>query len=149
LPRIGLVDLANKMKTILIIDDDKKGIIPLAVRLRAAGYQVLMAHDGVAGLNLAVHHRPDLVIMDIWMPQDNGILTAQRFKHVGLADVPLIFVTAGTRDSIWPFAEEVEPAGFFEKPFDSKQLLETITLLLDHSCPSVMARGGDSARLAP
>ena len=132
--------MAKNMKMILIIDDDKKGIIPLTVRLKAAGYQVLTAHVGIEGLKLAVHHRPDLIVMDIWMPQGVGILTAQRLKHYGLASVPVIFVTAGTKELLWPIAEEVEPAGFFEKPFDSKQLLEAIALLLSGASPSAVAK---------
>src|SRR5215831_6853967 len=137
------------MKKILIIDDDKTGIIPLTVRLKAAGYHVLTAHDGVEGLKLAVQHQPDLIIMDVWMPQGMGILTAQRLKHIGLAHVPVIFVTASTRESLWPFAEEVEPAGFFEKPFDSKQLLDTIAQLLGIVTRSASAQTGAAAILQP
>ena len=118
------------MKKILIVDDDKTGITPLVVRLKAAGYKVFTAADGVAGLKQAVHERPDLIIMDVWMPQGIGILTAQRLKHVGLANVPLIFLTACKKDEIWALAEEVQPAAFFEKPYDSKEILAEITLLL-------------------
>ena len=137
------------MKKILIIDDDKTGIIPLTVRLRAAGYHVLTAHDGLEGLKLAIQHQPDLIIMDIWMPQGMGILTAQRLKHIGLAHVPVIFVTASTRELLWSFAEEVGPAGFFEKPLDSKQLLATIALLLGTLTRPAAAQTSAPARLEP
>ena len=137
------------MKKILIIDDDKTGIIPLTVRLKAAGYQVRAAHDGHEGLKLAAQYQPDLIIMDIWMPQGMGILTAQRLKHIGLAHVPVIFVTASTRESLWPFAEEVEPAGFFEKPFDSKQLLANIAMLLGTDTQSAAAQSGAAVLLQP
>src|SRR5437870_12925716 len=125
--------MAKNMKMILIIDDDKKGIIPLTVRLKAAGYQVLTATDGIEGLKLAIHHRPDLIVMDIWMPFGVGILTAQRLKHIGLANVPVIFVTGSRRQELWAIAEEVEPAGFFEKPYDAKELLGSIEMLLAHA----------------
>jgi CheY-like chemotaxis protein len=85
----------------------------------------------VEALKLAVHHHPDLVIMDIWVPQGNGILIAQRMKHVGLADIPVIFLTAGKKEQLWKIAEETEPAGFFEKPYDSKQLLASIAAALE------------------
>jgi len=134
------------MKKILIIDDDKTGIIPLTVRLKAAGYQVRTAHDGLEGLKLAVQHPPDLIIMDIWMPQGMGILTAQRLKHIGLAHVPVIFVTASTRESLWSIAEEVEPAGFFEKPYDSRQVLSTIAMVLDTRPQPTLAHAGSTAR---
>jgi DNA-binding response OmpR family regulator len=137
------------MKEILIIDDDKTGIIPLTVRLKAAGYRVRAAYDGLEGLKLAVEHPPDLIIMDVWMPHGMGILTAQRLKHIGLAHVPVIFVTASTRESLWPFAEEVEPAGFFEKPFDSKQLLANIAMLLGTDTQSAAAQSGAAVLLQP
>jgi CheY-like chemotaxis protein len=141
--------MAKIMKKILIIDDDKTGTIPLTVRLKAAGYHVLAAHDGLEGLEVALQHRPDLILMDIWMPQGTGILTAQRLKHFGLAHVPVIFVTGSTRELLWSFVEEVEPAGFFEKPFDSKQLLATIARLLGAGAQPPTAQTGVAARLEP
>jgi DNA-binding response OmpR family regulator len=121
------------MKTILIVDDDKKGILPLAIRLKAAGYAVEMAFDGAAGLKLAVQLRPDLILMDIWMPQGMGILTAQRVKHFGLENVPVIFLTASRKEEIWPIVEDVRPAGFFEKPYDSKEIIAAIGTILRQS----------------
>ena len=118
------------MKTILIVDDDQKTAAGLIIRLKAAGYRVLTATDGIEGLKLAIHHRPDLIVMDIWMPFGVGILTAQRLKHIGLANVPVIFVTGSRRQELWAIAEEVEPAGFFEKPYDAKELLGRIEVLL-------------------
>ncbi len=118
------------MKRVLIVDDDKKSTAALAIRLRAAGHEVLSAPDGLAGLKLAIDRRPDLIVMDVWMPGGVGILIAQRLKHVGLADIPVIFLTASRKEDVWGVAEEVEPAGFFEKPCESKQLLESINLIL-------------------
>ena len=118
------------MKKILIVDDDKKGTAPLAIRLKAAGYNVVTAATATEGLKQAIHHRPDLIVMDIWMPDGLGILTAQRLKHFGLAEVPVIFLTAGRKEELWPIVEEVKPAGFFEKPYDSKELLAAIATIL-------------------
>ena len=124
------------MKTILIVDDDSKGIAPLAIRLKAAGYHVVTALNGIDGLKLAIQHKPDLIVMDIWMPQGTGILTAQRVKHFGLENVPLIFLTASKKEELWGIAEEVKPAGFFEKPYDSKQLISAIETIMSRANPS-------------
>src|SRR6266436_1200580 len=118
------------MKGVLIVDDDKKSAAALAIRLRAAGHDVLSAPDGVAGLKLAIDHRPDLIVMDVWMPGGVGILIAQRLKHVGLADIPVIFLTASKKKDLWEIAQEVGPAGFFEKPYDPNELLNSIHLAL-------------------
>src|SRR6185503_18103287 len=113
--------------------DDKKGIAPLAIRLKAAGYDVVTAATATEGLKQAVQHRPDLIVMDIWMPDGLGILAAQRLKHFGLAEVPVIFLTAGRKEELWSIVEEVKPAGFFEKPYDSKQLISAIGEILGQS----------------
>ena|SRR5258708_509308 len=118
------------MKRILIVDDDSKSIAALEIRLKAAGYDVLTAPDGLSGLKQAIECRPDLVVMDVWMPDGTGILAAQRLKHVGLAHVPVIFLTASRKKDLWNIAEEVEPAGFFEKPYDTRRLLGSITSIL-------------------
>jgi len=127
------------MKKILIVDDDRKGIAPLAIRLKAAGYAVEMAFDGIAGLKMAVQYRPDLIVMDIWMPQGMGILTAQRIKHFGLENVPLIFLTASRKEEMWAIVEDVRPAGFFEKPYDSKEIIAAIGTILSQTCASLVS----------
>jgi len=118
------------MKKILIVDDDHKIAAALEIRLRAANYEVYTAPDGASGLEAAINHRPDLIVMDVWMPNGVGPLVAQRLKHVGLAGVPVVFLTAGKRKELWAIAEEVEPAGFFEKPYEPAELLQSIKNIL-------------------
>jgi len=124
------------MKKILLIDDDKRIVAALAIRLSAVGYEILTASDGMEGLKLAVTSRPDLVIMDIWMPGAAGFLIAERLKNVGLAHVPVIFLTAGKKRELWDIAQDVEHAGFFEKPYDPKQLLASVHRALSQNPPS-------------
>jgi CheY-like chemotaxis protein len=115
-----------KRKRILVVEDDAKQIAALSIRLKSAGFEVLTARDGLEGLKLAVSSKPDLIILDIWMPGNLGCLVAERLKHVGLGHVPVIFMTASKNTEVWRIAKEAEPAAFFEKPYDSKQLLEAI-----------------------
>src|SRR5947207_13869733 len=118
------------MNKILIVEDDKKIVAALTTRLKAAGYEVLTAVNGLEGLKLAVTSKPDLIIMDVWMPGGVGLLIAERLKALGLADVPVIFLTASHKSELWELAKQVEPAGFFEKPYDPKQLLAAIRCAL-------------------
>lgn len=118
------------MKKILVVDDDRNLRAALSVRLKAASYQVLEAADGAEGLNVAIEHRPDLILLDVWMPNSVGPLMAQRLKHVGLSHVPVIFLTGARRAELWKVAEELEPAGYFEKPYEPKELLGAIARLL-------------------
>ena len=126
------------MKRILVVDDDTKIARALAIRLQAAGYESLTAINGLDAVDLVFTHKPDLIIMDIWMPQAMGILTAQRLKHFGLSDVPVIFLTASRKEDVWPILEEVQPAGFFEKPYNSKEILDSIHLLMADVKPSLV-----------
>jgi DNA-binding response OmpR family regulator len=121
------------VKKILVVEDDKKIATALAIRLRAAAYEVLTAADGLEGLKLAATFRPDLVIMDVWMPHAVGFLVAERLKNIGLAHVPVIFLTASKKIELWELAQELEPAGFFEKPYDPKQLLAAVARTLAHT----------------
>jgi len=137
------------VKKILIADDDKKIVTALSVRLKAAGYEVLTAQDGFEGLKLTVAERPDLLILDIWMPVGLGFSLAQRLKALGLAEVPIIFLTASRKPGLRAAAEGLGAAAFFEKPYDGKELLATVARVLKMewktpSAPSANATASDS-----
>ena len=118
------------MKNILVMDDDPKLAAALAIRLEAAGYGVSTARDGEEGLKLALCSRPDLIIMDVWMPGAVGFLVAERLRSLGFADVPVIFLTAAKKERLWNIAQEVEAAAFFEKPYQAGPLLKCISKTL-------------------
>lgn len=118
------------MKKILIMEDDKRVAAALAIRLQAAGYEVLTAWDGLQGLKMAVSSRPDLILSDVWMPDGVGFLIAERLKNFGLAGIPVIFITASKKKNLWQFAQEAGAVGFFEKPYDPDKLLGAIAQAL-------------------
>ena len=119
------------MKRILIIEDDTKIAAALAIRLEAAGYAALTAADGLAGLKLALERNPDLILMDIWMPVGIGFSVAQRLHSLGLSGVPIIFITASKIKGLRKTAERLGAVAFFEKPYDSEQLLAAVRQSLD------------------
>ena len=114
------------MKKILIIEDDKKIATALGIRLEAAGYAVLTAPDGFSGIKLALDDKPDLILMDIWMPVGIGFSVAQRLQSLGLNGVPIIFITASKVKGLRKTAERLGAVAFFEKPYDSEQLLAAV-----------------------
>src|SRR5436190_16136355 len=118
------------MKKILIIEDDTRIAAALAIRLTAAGYDVLTASDGLEGMHLAVKDRPDLLLMDIWMPVGLGFSVAQRLKAIGLGDVPIIFITASKLKGLREAAKRMGAAAFFEKPYDPEKLLAAVSQAL-------------------
>ena len=114
------------MKTILIIEDDKKIAMALAVRLRAAGYEAAMAHDALTGLNTTIKIKPNLVLLDISMPAGNGFVVAERIQSLVPTLTPIIFLTASRQPGLRERAQALGAAGFFEKPFDAEELLAAI-----------------------
>jgi CheY-like chemotaxis protein len=118
------------MKKILVVEDDKGIAIALAARLAAAGYEILTANDGLDGIKQAVAHRPDLIVMDIWMPVGLGFSVAQRLQKLGLEAIPIIFMTASKQKRLRRTAERLGAAGFIEKPYKPQELLSAIAAAL-------------------
>ncbi len=114
------------MKKIMIMEDDTRIAAALAIRLEAAGYAVLTASDGFRGLTRMFEERPDLIVMDIWMPVGTGFSVAQRLQALGLAGIPMIFITASKLEGLRETAQKLGAAAFFEKPYDPNKLLAAI-----------------------
>jgi two-component system chemotaxis response regulator CheY len=114
-------------KRVLIVEDDKTISLALGVRLRANGYEVLQAFDGLQGFMQATKHRPDVVILDMSMPAGGGLSVAQRMRDmVDLASVPIIFMTASKKPELAAAAKQYDAVGFLEKPFDADVMLDLV-----------------------
>ena len=112
---------------ILVVEDDKHIALALAVRLRAAGYNVIAAPDAVLAVSTALKHGPDLILLDLLMPGGNGFLVAERIQDLeAMLGVPCIFITASKQPGLREQARRLGAAGFFEKPYDAGELLATI-----------------------
>lgn len=121
------------MKKVLIIEDDRKIAMALGLRLKAAGYEALMAYDAITGVNSAVQNKPDLVLLDISMPAGNGFTVAERIQTLVPTPTPIIFLTASKQPGLRERAEALGAAGFFEKPYEADALLNTIKSTLGAS----------------
>ena len=116
-----------KVKKVLVVEDDKKISTALAVRLRAAGYEVVAAYDAVLAVMIAVKHRPDLVLLDISMPGGDGFAVAEKVQNLAsTVGVPMIFLTASKQPGLREKAMELGAVGFFEKPYEAADLLAAI-----------------------
>lgn len=124
------------MKKILIIDDDVDIIELMKNRLQQHGYEVASSNDGDSGVQKAVHFLPDLIIMDVMMPNLSGGEAVQLLKSNPLTQrIPIIFFTALATslsdDTELPQINvhgQLYPA--LSKPFDPNKLLSAIKLLL-------------------
>jgi DNA-binding response OmpR family regulator len=113
-------------KKILLVEDDTNIAKSLRIRLEAAGYDTLLAEDGLTAVNAAVKNRPDLVLLDISLPAGSGFTVAQRIQTAIPTPTPIIFLTASKRPEFRQTAEDLGAVGFFEKPFEAEKLLAAI-----------------------
>ncbi|MGB9739642.1 MAG: Fis family transcriptional regulator [Chloroflexus aggregans] len=112
--------------TIFIIDDDLNLQSILAIALRNAGYDVILARDGIEGLRLLNQCSPSLVLSDIMMPNMDGVETFQRIKERLQDDgIPIILMTALSRKP-WFADLEAEGAVILQKPFEVQHLIDII-----------------------
>jgi CheY-like chemotaxis protein len=115
------------MKKILIIEDERKIALALGVRLRANGYQAILANEALEGVTMAVEHTPDLIISDILMPLGGGFSVMERLLNLPTtATIPVIFITASKQPGLKEKAEELGAVALFEKPFEAEELLKVV-----------------------
>ena len=119
------------MSTILIVEDNEKNMKLVRDILRHAGHETLEAATGIDGVRLAVSKRPDLVLMDIQLPDIDGIEALRRIREVRELDaVPVVAVSA----SVMPDDQQKIVASGFDafvtKPINLKQFLETVKRFL-------------------
>lgn len=117
---------ANQKK-ILIVDDNPANIDVLYLHLQGAGYMVLVANDGYEALESAPVIQPDLIILDIMMPNINGFEVATQLKSSPVtADVPIIFMTALTDVVSKVKGFDAGGVDYITKPFQHRELLARI-----------------------
>ena len=118
-------------KRVLVIDDDLPLRGMLAAALRQHGFQVLLAGDGAEGQRALTIHKPDLVLLDLAMPNVNGWDFLQRLRETGhLGTTPIIVVSAHLR--IDPQAVlQMGVSAILPKPFNLPDLIN----LIEHLSP--------------
>jgi DNA-binding response OmpR family regulator len=113
-------------KQVLIIEDDQKIAMALALRLKAAGYGATTAYDALTGLKAAINNPPALVLLDISMPAGDGFSVAERIHSLIPAPTPIIFLTASKKPDFREKAKKLGAAGYFEKPYEAEELFGAI-----------------------
>ena len=110
------------MKTILIVEDNEKNMKLARDILRAKGYATLEAVNGLDGVKLALQHKPDLVLMDIQLPDINGIEAFERIRgDAATATVPVVAFTASVTANDRSRIGDAGFDGFLGKPINLKE----------------------------
>ena len=118
--------MADK-KRVLIIDDECDYADILKQRLEFEGFEVEVAYDGAAGLKAAKENEPDVVLLDIMMPELDGFETAKQFHaSFPFESIKFIFVTAFGREPSDVQKAIIGKSPFIRKPFEVADLIEVI-----------------------
>jgi CheY-like chemotaxis protein len=109
---------------VLLVEDDPDILKIAALALRFDGrFDVLQASSGREGLDVALQERPDLVVLDVMMPEMDGYETLRQLKGDPLtADIPVVFLTARAHEQELQKGLALGAAGYLIKPFDPMQL---------------------------
>ena len=113
---------------ILIIEDEKKIARFLELELKHEGYDVITAFDGRSGLDSALKDQPDLLILDLMLPELSGIEVCRRLRHV--SDIPIIMLTAKDDVSDKVMGLDMGADDYMTKPFAIEELLARIRVAL-------------------
>jgi len=116
---------------ILVVDDDKNVVQIIAVNLHYEGMEVIEAYNGAEALAKVETARPDLILLDIMMPDLDGIEVCRRLKQdASTADIPIIMLTAKTMDEDMLAGWEAGADDYLTKPFNPLGLTQRVKIRL-------------------
>jgi two-component system, cell cycle response regulator DivK len=115
------------MKRILVVEDHEDNLQILRDLLRSAGFEMLEATDGAAGLRMAGSEKPDLILMDVQLPVMDGYEATRRIKaDPALANIPIIVVTSYALSGDEERAKAAGCDAYVPKPYSPRQLLAKV-----------------------
>jgi CheY-like chemotaxis protein len=122
--------MADDAKTVLVVDDDPDARDFLSTVLQDNGYGTVTANDGAEALTAIEQSKPDLVLLDITMPEKSGVAVYRKIKEDDqLKAIPVIIVT-GMSDEFEKFIstrrQVPPPEGYISKPVDHEQFLKMV-----------------------
>jgi len=115
-------------KKVLVVDDDVRTVELVKLYLSRDGYRVLTAYDGLEALRLAREARPDLIVLDLMLPDIYGLEVCRILR--GESDVPIIMLTARTTDQDKLTGLDVGADDYVTKPFSPRELAARVRAVL-------------------
>lgn len=118
-------------KHVLIADDEPNILLSLEFLLKKAGLQVTLARDGLQALEKARALRPDIMLLDVMMPGQNGYEVCQILREdPGFSDIKIVMLTAKGRETEMAKGLALGADAYITKPFGTKDLVERVLALL-------------------
>ena len=123
------------MAQILVVDDEVGIRELLSEILQDEGHQVLLAENAGAARDLRKSRRPDLVLLDIWMPDTDGISLLKEWSGAGMLNMPVVMMSGHATIDTAVEATRIGAVDFLEKPIALQKLLGTVKKALRHDTP--------------
>jgi len=124
------------IRRVLIVDDEPNIVTSLEFLMRGGDYEVRVALNGAEALRLADSFRPDVILLDVMMPQRSGFEVCQKIReNPVLRDVKIIMLTAKGRDAERDRGLDLGANAYVTKPFSTKELVNTVRELLSERYP--------------
>ncbi len=119
-------------KKILIVDDEPGIVRLLGMRLKAKGYEIVEAYDGLQCLMVTKEEMPDLILLDIKMPKMNGIAVFEVIiEQDETKEIPVLFMTAYPTPEIKEQVLKMGAKGCISKPFISEDFEQTVEMIIN------------------
>jgi two-component system alkaline phosphatase synthesis response regulator PhoP len=134
--------------TVLVIDDEKDLIELVRYNLDKEGFDVVAAHDGTSGLEIATRHKPNLVVLDLMMPGMDGLEVCRRMRgDERTRRIPVIMLTAKAAETDRIVGLELGADDYVTKPFSPRELVARVKAVLRRTAeqeePKELIRAGE------
>jgi DNA-binding response OmpR family regulator len=116
----------------LVVDDDVAICDLLQTKLTNAGHEVIVANDGVAGLAFARSEMPDVILLDVVMPELGGLEACEQLRSdVVTANMPIVLVSSGKSGEDIQRGLDAGANGYITKPFSPREVVRRIQEIVD------------------
>jgi two-component system, OmpR family, alkaline phosphatase synthesis response regulator PhoP len=126
--------MSDRPRRILVVEDDLAILTGLSMNLRFEGYEVLQAQDGRQGLARALDEEPDLLVLDLMLPEFNGFELLKELRQRG-RDTPVVVLSAKGAETDKIFGLDLGADDYVVKPFGLQELLARIKAVLRRRFP--------------
>lgn len=112
---------------ILVVEDNEQNLYLMRFILEKNGYEVVTAQDGISGVKKALEEKPDLILMDLQLPEIDGYEAARRIKQIPEArDIPIVAVTSYAMVGNQKKALDAGCIGYIEKPIKPESFIKEV-----------------------
>src|SRR6185503_16770161 len=136
----------HHMRRILVVEDNPDLAFGLRNNLEIEGYQISVAHDGTSALHLAEEVKPDLIILDLGIPEPDGFRVLRTIRDRG-DDVPIMILSAAGEETSKVRGLRIGADDFVTKPFSILELLARVEALMRRPRPAQLPQVEESERI--